>query len=341
MLPFFLVEHNKSSRGRPPRQVIYQRLETAIAELREGLGGLPTPTEAEDIWTSIWYQEAHNSTALEGNTLVLRQVEALLAEGRAVGDKDLKEYMEVRGYADAAQWVYSHTLNPGDWSTGDPLTLTELRYVHELALGPAWGVAPHPNATPAERPGSFREHDIEPFPGGMTPPSWVEVPAAIGEWIRSLSVITTREHLVEGIATAHGALERIHPFLDGNGRTGRLILNMLLVRFGYPPAIIYKRDRARYLKSLRRSDAGDPGPLGEMIARSVLDNLYRFVVPAVAGPVRLVPLVALATKEQSVFTLRAAIERGRLKAQKGPDGQWRSSRAWVDEYVKSKYQRKQ
>ena len=68
---------------------------------------------------------------------MLRQVEALLAEGRAVGDKDLKEYMEVRGYADAAQWVYSHALNPGDWSTGDPLTLTELRYVHELALGPA------------------------------------------------------------------------------------------------------------------------------------------------------------------------------------------------------------
>jgi hypothetical protein len=77
-----------------------------------------------------------------------------------------------------------------------------------------------------------------------------------------------------------------------------------------------------------------------MIARAVLDNLYRFVVPAVAGPVRLVPLVALATKEQSVFTLRAAIKRGRLKAQEAPDGQWRSSRAWVDEYVRSKYQRK-
>jgi hypothetical protein len=63
-------------------------------------------------------------------------------------------------------------------------------------------------------------------------------------------------------------------------------------------------------------------------------------VPAVAGPHRLVPLVALATNEQSVFTLRAAIERGRLKGQKGPNGQWRSTRAWVDEYVASKYQRR-
>ena len=69
------------------------------------------------------------------------------------------------------------------------------------------------------------------------------------------------------------------------------------------------------------------------------DNLYRFVVPAVAGPHRLVPIVSLATKTQSVFMLRVAIERGRLKAQKGPDGQWRSTRAWVDEYVASKYQR--
>jgi hypothetical protein len=62
------------------------------------MGGLPSPTEAEGIWTSIWYQEAHHSTALEGNTLVIAQVEALLAEGRAVGNKELKEYMEVNGY---------------------------------------------------------------------------------------------------------------------------------------------------------------------------------------------------------------------------------------------------
>jgi len=99
---------------------------------------------------------------------------------------------------------------------------------------------------------------------------------------------------------------------------------------GYPPAIIYTRDRNRYLRSLRRADSGDPGPLGELVARSVTDNLYRFVVPAVAGARRLVPIVALATRTQSVLTLRAAIERGRLKAQKGADGQWRSTRAWVE-----------
>jgi len=333
------MQHNKTVRGRPSRQSVYRRLEEAIAELRDRLGGLPSPTEAEDIWTTIWYQEAHHSTALEGNTLVLQQVELLLAEGRAVGNKELREYMEVRGYADAARWVYGQALEPGDWTPGAPLTLTELRHVHELALGPVWGVSPHPNATPSEKPGSFRQQDIQSFPGGMTPPSWVDVPADVTDWIRSLASIASSANVIERIAAAHGELERIHPFLDGNGRAGRLVMNLLLVRVGFPPAIIYTRDRSRYLRALQRADTGEPGPLGEMIARAVLDNLYRFVVPAVAGPRRLVPLAALADKDYSVSTLRAAAERGRLRAQRGPDGQWRSSKAWIEEYRASKYKR--
>ena len=108
----------------------------------------------------------------------------------------------------------------------------------------------------------------------------------------------------------------------------------------YVPAVIYTRDRNRYLRALRRADNGDSGPLGELIARSVTNNLYRFVVPAVAGPHRLVPIVSLATKAHSVATLPAAIERGRLRGQKGPDGQWRSTRVWVNEYVASKYKRR-
>jgi hypothetical protein len=65
-------------------------------------GGLPRPTEAEDMWDDLWHQEAHHPTALEGDTLFLDQVLKLLDEGRAVGSKELREYMEVRGYADAA-----------------------------------------------------------------------------------------------------------------------------------------------------------------------------------------------------------------------------------------------
>ena len=60
--------------GRPSRAEIYRRLEASFAELRERLGGLPNPAAAEGIWTTIWFEEAHHSTAIEGNTLVLKQV---------------------------------------------------------------------------------------------------------------------------------------------------------------------------------------------------------------------------------------------------------------------------
>lgn len=71
----------------------------------------------------------------------------------------------------------------------------------------------------------------------------------------------------------------------------------------------------------------------------LLDNLYRFIVPAVAGPARLVPLAALVSKEVGLYALRSAAARGRLRAQKGSDGQWRSSSQWVEQYVATRYQR--
>ena len=327
--------------GRPPREVVYERLHVQIGELRDRLGGLPAPLEAEGIWRGIWLEEAHHSTAIEGNTLVLKQVEQLLEEGRAVGNKELREYMEVRGYANAADWVYGQAIAPGSWSSSDPLALTELRQVHSLAMGPVWDVAPHPDATEREKPGAFREHDIHPFPGGMQPPLWPEVPALVTDWLEEAGALQSCGPLEfpETLAHLHARFEQIHPFLDGNGRTGRLIQNLLLVRLGYPPAIIYKRERTRYLNALRRADQGDYGALGEMLARAVLDNLYKFIVPAIAGPARLVPLPVLATKRISVDALRVAAARGRLKASRGADGTWRSSRVWVDEYIQQRDRR--
>lgn len=330
-----------SSRGRPARTAVYARLAIQIGELRDRLGSLPSPLEAEGIWRGIWLEEAHHSTALEGNTLVLKQVEQLLAEGRAIGNKELAEYMEVRGYADAANWVYGQAIDPGDWSSGELLSLSEVRHVHRLALTPVSGVAPHPLASDSERPGSFREHDLQTFPAGMTPPSWPEVPALMAEWLADVQRLRVDGGIPnpEALAAVHARFEQVHPFLDGNGRAGRLILNLLLVRLGYPPAIIYKGARARYLAALRRADQGDCGPLGELLARAILDNLHRFVVPAVAGPARLVALPALASEEISANALRVAATRGRLRASKAPDGTWRSTRSWVDDYLATRYER--
>lgn len=326
-------------RGRPPRSEIFSRLDAQIEDLRQRLGGLPAPAEARDIWGDIWYQESHNSTAIEGNTLVLKEVEALLAEGKAVGDKQLRDYLEVQGYAAAAQWVYGQGLE-GDWRQSGLLTTAELRHIHQLAMTPVWEVESHPHATAKEQPGSYREHDIETFPGGMKPPPWTDVPALMRDWVDSIRRLPERESTkLELVASHHARFERIHPFLDGNGRSGRLVTNLVLLRFGYPPALIYKRDRDRYLRALRRADQGDAGALAEMIARSVLDTLQRFVVPAVAGPARMVPLAALADRTITVRALRAAAERGRLVAQRGPDGQWLSSRRHVEDYKKAKHRR--
>jgi Fic family protein len=320
---------------------VYHRLEEAVRELRDRFGGLPSPTEAEDIWSDIWHQEAHNSTAIEGNTLVLKEVEKLLEEGRAVGAKPLRDYMEVKGYGDAAKWVYGQALNPGEWQSGDLVSLQEIRQVHHTAMTPVWTVAPHPHASTAEGPGNFRQHEIAQFPGGMKPPTWPEVNPHMRDWVDAANDLRTSSDIAlpERLAILHNRFEQVHPFLDGNGRTGRLVLNLMVARLGYPPAIIYKRDRDKYLRALRRADSGDSGPLGELVARSITTNLYRFVMPAVAGPVKLLPLPALASRDLSENALRVAANRGRLRAVKGDDGVWRSSKSWVVAYRKSRHRR--
>lgn len=328
------------ARGRPSRSDVYSRLDSQIAELWQRMGGLPSPIEAKDIWRDIWVAEAHHSTAIEGNTLVFREVEELLAEGRAVGQRLLSEYMEVRGYADAADWVYMQAQAHG---VGDRpiVSLHEIREVHRLAMHLVWDVNPHPDASDDEGPGNFRRHEIVEFPAGMKPITWPHVHPELSGWVDAANDLKPRTRLFpEEIARLHCRFEQIHPFLDGNGRTGRLVMNLLLVRCGYPPAIVFKNDRTRYLRALRRADTGDAGALGEFIARAILENLYKFIVPVVAGPARLVPLTALATERIKIGALRAAAVRGTLQATKGADGQWRSSRNWVDEYIATRHRRR-
>ena len=305
------------------------------------MGGLPHPEEASGIWQAIWYEEAHHSTAIEGNTLVLKQVQQLLDEGRAVGNKELREYMEVKGYADAAEWVYQQAIRPEGLSAhGKILTVAEVREIHRTAMTPVWDVAPHPEATNREAPGNYRQHDIHTFPGGMVPGAWPQVAADLAIWEESVNALDGGAVMFpEALAAAHCRFEQTHPFIDGNGRTGRLVLNLILVRLGYPPVVIYKRHRTKYLRALQNADIGAVSPLGEMLARAILDSLYRFVLPAVAGPARLVPLEALATPDLNAAALRGAASRGRLQATMGSDGRWRSSRRWVDEYIESRYRR--
>jgi Fic family protein len=275
----------------------------------------------------------------------LREVQLLLDQGRAVGAKPLREYNEVKGYADAASWIYGHALEADDRHDGRLLTISEVRHLHHRAMTPVWDVARHPNATDREGPGSFREHDIQPFPGGMTPPSWPLVSVRMQQWVEDVCATAERAGggdidcwLPEELARLHNGFERLHPFIDGNGRTGRLVINLVLVRLGYPPVVIFKRQRAAYLVAMQRADDGDYGALGELIARALYDNLNRFIAPSVAGPARVVPLAALVDEEFTMIALRRAAQRGRLDAVQGTDGVWRSSRKAVGAYRATRHQ---
>jgi Fic family protein len=317
---------DRAPRGRPSRTAIYQRFGAAIEDLGR-YGGLPTPVEAKQLWDDVWHLEAHHSTALEGNTLVLREVEQLLDQGRAVGAKELKDYMEVLGYSEAARWVYQQGVEP-DKRGRDGL------------------VAPHPAASSDEAPGSFRQHDIHPFPGGMTPPTHPLVPAGVTSWVDQANRFGATfadgtlgvADVPEILARIHVDFEQLHPFIDGNGRAGRLLLNLILTRLGWPPAVVFKGQRRHYFTALDRADRGDLGPLAELIARSVIDNLHR-LIPNIAGPAKYVPLESLADEEFSLAALKQAAGRGRLEAIIGTDGRYRSSRAAVEAYKVSKYSR--
>jgi Fic family protein len=332
------MANGRPPRGRPPRIAIYRAVDEGIAELRR-LGGLPGADAATDIWRNIWFEETHNSTAIEGNTLILKEVQALLAEGRAVGDKDLRDYLEVKGYGDAAEWVYSQA-GSDDIDREEPyLLLSEVREIHRRVVSAAWDVAPPVAFLPGEGPGSFRLHDILPFPGGMTPAPFTDIHSQLTDWLRLANRDPAADvHLMEHLALVHAGFERIHPFRDGNGRTGRLILNLVLVRRGYAPAVIYKRDRPRYLRALERSDRGEHGPLAEVIARAVKDSLDRFLLPALAGPLQVLPLSALARKDLTPLALRRAAEKGRLRAVRRSNG-WYSTKQWVDAYARSRRRR--
>ena len=351
MTNFSHARHPKAGQGRPARGVIYTRFSAAVDELKN-YGGLPSPQESRLIWDDIWHLEAHNSTAIEGNTLVLREVRTLLDENRPVGGKDLKDYMEVLGYAEAARWVYSQArvvngTAPDSTPLGKLVSVTEIGNVHQLTMQRVWEVAPHPDASPDEQPGAFRRHDIRPFSGGMVPPPWVDVSPQLTTWVDTANsngsaIITGKlepSELPIALAEMHSSFERIHPFIDGNGRTGRLVLNLILVRLGFPPAIIFKSSRNRYLTALDRAGKGDLGPLAELLARSVIDNLNRLIVPYIAGSARLASLKSLATPELSYQALRQAASRGRLDVSYSSDGTVRSSKLAVDAYLDSKYSR--
>lgn len=311
-----------ATRGRPALREVLGRLDDEVAILHERLGGLPRAVEADHILRAIWIDDVHNSTAIEGNTMTRAQVANLVERGRASGT--LFESAEVEAYARAADWVYRSA------SEFEGVPLDVVREIHSRVVGLPWQF--DPPAT-RDRPGSWRSGSVR--VGNLRVSMPVSVPADMDEWSRSTQDLAGH-HPVVHASVHHARLERIHPFVDGNGRVGRLVLNFMLVQCAYPPAVILARRRMQYLRALRTADNGNPNALAELVARSVGDALNRFLIPRLAGSARLVPLSALAAQsDYSPAYLRRLVREARLRAYK--EGKlWLSSIDFLDEYVRSK-----
>ena len=324
--------------GRPSREQVFRSLDQARNDLVV-IGGLPEPTVFQDVWTDIWIEETHNSTAIEGNTLRRKQIQLLLEDGVVSGSAhELKEWLEAKAYGEAARWAYQAAFE-ARFSGESVVTETNIRRIHHIIVESVWVHFPPDGLRRDETPGGYRTGEIEPLRVGLRPPAKSLISSLIGDWVKAANNDPPSDwHPIEHLAALHAEFERIHPFPDGNGRAGRLVLSALLVQHGYPPAIIYKGERKRYLNRLERADNGDPGPLGELLARSVREGIYRFLVPSLAGPLSVVPLAGLADNELSRSALVAAAQRGRLRANKY-SGAWYSTRQWVEDYKKSRHRR--
>lgn len=323
--------------GRPLLHQILQRLTETNEILRSQIGGLPPSLRASAIWRDIWLEETHHSTALEGNTLTPRELYELIEHGTATGAKDLIYYLEVQGYAKAADWVYSQAVadslaNERPWVA---FTMNHVRQIHAELIGITWSVRP---PVGAGVPGEWRRGTVSIFGSPVKPPPPALVPSQMDAWLQEVRTgPQADEHPVAWAARLHADFESIHPFSDGNGRAGRLIMNYLLLLTGYPPAIIYKGQRSRYIRALQRAQTHeDYRGLTELVARAVLDNLNRLLLPRLAESDTYLPLSALAEgTPYSATYLRKLADLGKLQALK-QGGHWVSAKRHLDEYVASK-----
>jgi fido (protein-threonine AMPylation protein) len=315
------ANRRKRGPGRPSLDEVLGLLDEEVALLHRSLGGLPRAVEADQILRAIWIDDVHNSTAIEGNTMTRAQVEDLVEKGRASGA--LTESLEVEGYSRAADWAYRHA---ADYE-GAPIDV--VAELHRQTVELVWAIDP---PITRDRAGDFRQSGVTVRGVNVSLPS--AIPADLHEWATSTRTVVG--HPVAHAAIHHAWFERIHPFVDGNGRVGRLVLNFLLIQQGYPPAVILATNRPKYLQALEIADGGNPNPLTEVVARAVRGAMSRFLIPKLAGEAKLVPLTALAEQSQySPDYLRQLAQSGRLRAVQ--EGRlWLSSLAWLNEYIEQR-----
>ncbi|MCY0878244.1 MAG: Fic family protein [Firmicutes bacterium] len=223
-----------------------QRLDQKVRRIHAARPLPPATLASLRAWLRV--ETTYTSNAIEGNVLT-RQETTVVLEGLTIGGKPLRDHLEALDHAEAFDYMY-------DLAQRDtPFTETDLRTLHQLVL----------RRSQPDDAGRYREVQVWIRGAVHVPPPPALVPALMADLFRDLAAWAT-DHPVRRTARFHGRLAAIHPFIDGNGRTARLAANLLLMRAGYPLAIIPPADRAAYFAALAAFDQGHEEALVEMFA---------------------------------------------------------------------------
>lgn len=219
-----------------------------------------TPAEVEAIKEVFLVEHTYNSNAIEGNTLTLQET-ALVLQGVTIDKKPLKDHLEAVGYKEAFQYIEELAKQDKDLSEYD------IKSIHNLVL--------------ADRPedrGTFRRVNVR-IAGALTNPVQPYlIEPKIEELLNNYKVWSESMHIVERVAIFHLQFESIHPFIDGNGRTGKLIMNLQLIKEGLPAINIKFADRRKYYDAFDEySRTGSTEAMINLVGEAVISRLREMI----------------------------------------------------------------
>lgn len=246
-------------RKKASRQVIsFERIEELKAELdtRRPL----TQGELERLNEEFMIEFTYNSNAIEGNTLTLQET-AMVLEGITIDQKPLKDHLEAVGHKDAFLYVLNIVSNKM------PLTEFVIKNVHSLVL-----------MNKPEDKGVYRRVPVKIMGAFTEPVQPYMIEPKITELLAENEKRKATMNIIERVARFHLEFESIHPFIDGNGRTGRLLMNFELIQNGYPPINVKFSDRKRYYDAFDSySRNQDATPMTILIAKYVTERLEQYL----------------------------------------------------------------
>jgi Fic family protein len=230
-----------------------------LAEKKARLDALrPIPTiQLRSITESLSLEWTYNSNKIEGNTLTLQETQLIIEEGITVKGKSLREHFETLNHHDAIAFVESLAKH------NTALKAKEILEVHALVL----------QRIEKDFAGRYRNSGVRITKANFTPPNALKVDDFMQELLAWLKADGQALPLLVRVAIFHHRFVWVHPFFDGNGRTVRLLQNLMLMREGYPPAVVLANDRKKYYRSLNASNQGNYGSFLLLILQAVERSL--------------------------------------------------------------------